>query len=80
MSRGDSDALLGEVNRKLGHFRNSVRTAWREYFTFHGRMMTIVYRTQYDGGRADETFAIRIDGDHGQLAGYHIKSTALTAK
>jgi hypothetical protein len=42
--------------------------------------MILQYHTQFEGGAADETFAIRLEGDGGQLAGYHINSLAMMVK
>ncbi|MGH9645099.1 MAG: hypothetical protein ACRD3Q_22065 [Terriglobales bacterium] len=80
VSRGDSDTFLGAVNRKLGAVKSSVRTGWRDNLTSSGHLMILAYHTEFEGGGADETFTIRLDGDHGQLAGYHINSMTMMVK
>jgi hypothetical protein len=53
---------------------------WRDNLTTGGHTVILQYHTEFEGGGADETFAIRLDGDNGQLAGYHINSMAMMVK
>jgi hypothetical protein len=80
ISRSDADAFLGAVNKKLGAVKSSVQTGWRDNLTGSGHIMVLQYHTEFEGGGADETFTIRLDGDNGQLAGYHINSMAMMIK
>ena len=80
ISRSDADAFLGAVNKKLGAVKSSVQTGWRDNVTSSGHTVVLQYHTEFEGGGADESFAIRLDGDNGQLAGYHINSMAMMVK
>jgi hypothetical protein len=80
ISRSDSEAFLGAVNRKLGAVKSSVRTGWRDNLTTSGHTVMLGYHTEFEGGGADETFTFRINGDHAQLVGYHINSLAMMVK
>jgi hypothetical protein len=80
ISRTDADAFLGAVNKKLGGVKSSVQTGWRDNLTAGGHSMILQYHTEFEGGGADETFAIRLVGEGGQLAGYHINSLAMMVK
>lgn len=57
--------------------KSSVRTGWRDNLSSVGHVIVLSYHTEFNGGSGDETFTIRLDGAHGQLAGYHINSLAL---
>jgi hypothetical protein len=80
VSRDDSAAFLGAVNRKLGTVKTSTQTGWRDNVTTGGHMVTLVYHTKFENGDGDETFLVRLTDSRGQLAGYHINSMAMMIK
>jgi hypothetical protein len=77
VSRSDSDAFLGAVNRKLGAVKSTTRTGWRDNYSTDGHVVILQYHTEFEHGGGDETFTVRVDGDNGQLAGYNINSMAM---
>jgi hypothetical protein len=79
-SRAESDAFLGAVNRKLGAVKTSAQTGWRDNLDSRGHTVILDYHTEFEGGGADETFTVRLNGDNGQLVGYHISSMAMMVK
>lgn len=80
VSRSDSDAFLGAVTRKLGAFKSSTQTGWRDSVDTRGHTVVLQYHTAFEGGGADETFTILLNGEKGTLAGYHINSLAMMIK
>jgi len=77
MSRDDTRAFLGAVNRKLGAVKTSKQTGWRDDVTTNGHLVTLEYHTEFEHGDGDEAFVVRLKNAHGQLAGYHINSMAM---
>ena len=80
ISREDSDAFLGAVNRKLGAVKSSTQTGWRDNATTSGHFVTLVYHTKFENGDGDETFVYRLEDGRSVLAGYHINSMAMLIK
>jgi len=76
----DFVALLDAVHRKLGPVQKAERQTWSINYHTSGTFATLVYRIQYAGGEATETFVYRIRDGAGLLAGYHINSNALITK
>ncbi len=77
MSRAESDALLGAVNRKLGALKTSERKGWQDSYNTGGHFVELAYHTVFERGPADETFTIRLADNKATLAGYHINSMAM---
>ena len=80
VTRDDSAAFLGAVNRKLGPVKTSTQTGWRDNLTSNGHLVTLEYHTKFEHGDGDETFSIRLKDARGQLAGYHINSMDMMIK
>jgi hypothetical protein len=76
-SRDDSGVFLAAVNRKLGEVKTASRTGWQDNYNTSGHIVILRYHTEFERGGGDETFTIRLDGDKGQLVGYHINSNAM---
>jgi hypothetical protein len=79
-SEADFVALLDAVHRKLGTVQKSERQTWNVNYHTSGTFATLVYKTQYAGGEAAETFVYRIENDTALLVDYHINSNALITK
>ncbi len=76
-AEADFARFLGAIRGKLGRVKDSTRTNWRVNATTSGAFMTLTYSTEFDRGRATETFTYRdIDGKP-VLNGYNINSAAL---
>lgn len=80
VSRADSDAFLGAVNRKLGALKSSAQTGWQDNATTGGHLVKLVYHTKFENGDGDETFVFRLEGGRALLVGYHINSMAMMIK
>jgi|ERR1700733_7608253 hypothetical protein len=80
VSAANSDVFLRAVTTKLGSVKSSAQTGWSDIFSSSGHRVTLHYHTEFDGGGADETFTIGVDGNSGQLVGYHIDSMAMMTK
>ena len=76
----DFVALLDAVHGKLGPVKRAEKKNWSINYHTSGTFATLVYRTQYAGGEATETFVYRIKDEAALLAGYHIKSNALITR
>jgi hypothetical protein len=68
--------LLDAVHRKLGTHRSKERQNWNVNYDTSGRLVTLVYSSDYSGGKAVETFVYRVKGDDASLVGYHVNSDA----
>jgi len=77
ISRVDSDAFLGAVNRKLGVVKSTSQTGWRDNLTTSGHVVVLSYHTVFEHGDGDESFTVRLDEGHARLSGYHINSMAM---
>jgi hypothetical protein len=80
ISREDSDAFLGAVNRKLGAVKSTAQTGWRDNATTGGHLVILVYHTKFENGDGDETFEFRLEDGHAVLSGYRINSMAMMVK
>ena len=76
-TREDFDKLLAAVHRKLGNVRSATRGGISTFASLQGTRITLGYKTIYENGQADETFAFSLDGDKPILSGYRINSNAL---
>lgn len=72
--------LLDAVNRKLGKVKAAQRSGWKVNYSTSGNFVTLVYKTSYEQGEADEEFVYRMQKTEPRLAGYHINSNALITK
>jgi hypothetical protein len=79
-TEADFVAVLDAVHRKLGTVQKTEKQTWNVNYHTSGTFATLVYKTQYAGGEATETFVYRIKNESALLAGYHINSTALIIK
>jgi hypothetical protein len=79
-TQADFVALLEAVHRKLGRTKSSSKVSWAENASTSGTFVTLVYKTSYDGGDAQEQFVFRIRDKTALLAGYHVSSNALILK
>ena len=79
-TEADFVALLDAVHRKLGAVQKTEKQTWNVNYHTSGTFATLVYKTQYAGGEATETFVYRITNESALLAGYHINSNALIIK
>ena len=72
--------LLDAVNRKLGKVKTAQRSGWKVNYSTSGNYVTLVYKTTYEQGEADEQFVYRMQQKDARLAGYHINSNALITR
>jgi len=72
--------LLDAVNRKLGKVKTTQRSGWKVNYSPSGNYVTLVYKTTYEQGEADEQFVYRMQQKDARLACYHINSNALITK
>ena len=79
-TEADFVAVLDAVHRKLGIVQKTERQTWNVNYHTSGTFATLVYKTQYAGGEATETFVYRLKSESALLAGYHINSNALITK
>lgn len=79
-SEGDFVKLLTAIHRKLGNVKTSTQLTWKVFSGTSGTFATIVNKSQFEQGSADEQFVYRIDNGVAKLAGYHINSLALVTQ
>ena len=79
-SQADFVALLEAVHRKLGNTKSSTKTSWGVNYQTSGTWVTLVYKTVYDSGDAQEQFVFLVKDKSALLAGYHVNSNALILK
>ena len=79
-SQADFTALLEAVHRKLGNTKSSTKTSWGVNYQTSGTWVTLVYKTVYDSGDAQEQFVFLVKDKSALLAGYHVNSNALILK
>jgi hypothetical protein len=76
----DFVALLDAVHRKLGDTKATNKTGWNVNYQTSGSFVTLTYKTNFDGGAAQEQFVFRLQDKSAILVSYHINSTALILK
>jgi len=69
--------FLAAIHRKLGDSGASTQQNWNVNFGPQGKTVTIVYKTTYERGEADEQFVFKDEDGRMVLIGYHINSNAL---
>jgi hypothetical protein len=62
------------VSRKLGRWQSAEAGAWSINEGSEGKTVVLVYKSKYENGTADETFAWRIKEPEPALVGYHLNS------
>ena len=72
--------FLGAVHRKLGKTRQSAKTGWNVNYQTSGSYVTLTYKTNFEGGDAQEQFVYLLQDKTVVLIGYHVNSTALILK
>ncbi len=70
-------AFLQAVHAKLGDHIKAVQTNWHVNYGSQGRIVTLVYDSEYQQGRATETFVFRISDGQARLIRYDVNSRAL---
>jgi hypothetical protein len=74
-------ALLQAIHLKLGKIQDaklqSTQVGW---YTGQGKVVTLVYATQFEGGNSQEKFTWHISNGRPWLEGYYINSNALITK
>ena len=80
-SREEMVALLEAIHRKLGNIRSANSQGWNVNYNTSGSSVILTYATEYEGGKAEERFSFRLDGDEQPLLlSYNINSIALIIK
>jgi hypothetical protein len=74
---GEFVHLLAAIHRKLGLLMSTDRAKWTQGYNNGGIFVTLIYKSQFQHGSADEQFIFRIEHGTPELAGYHINSNAL---
>jgi hypothetical protein len=67
------DFLRG-VQRRLGKWRSASKAGWEINYGNEGTLITLTYRSEYEGGRAMERFVFRIRSEKAELMKYDIRS------
>jgi hypothetical protein len=76
-SREDSTKFLAAVRTKLGRFQSGKTLGWNDNVNPDGHFVTLSREAQFERGKAQETFVIRIAGNKAVLVGYNINSNTL---
>jgi opacity protein-like surface antigen len=76
----DFVAFLDAVHRKLGNTKAADKIGWNVNYQTSGSFVTLVYKTTFASGDAQEEFVFRMHDKDALLVGYHINSTALILK
>jgi hypothetical protein len=80
-SETDLTNLLQAVHRKLGKVRGSQRENVRVNFDAgRGEVVSLQYKTDFEGGPGTESFAWQFSGDRPLLLSYNVNSNALILK
>jgi hypothetical protein len=69
--------MMDGVSKKLGRFRSASPQGWKVNFGTGGRMITLGFASEYEKGRAVETFVWKSQGDAMALQGFNVNSRAL---
>ena len=72
-SEQDMLGLLGAVHTKLGKFQTGKQIGWNVNFGTGGKVTTLTLESQYERGKATETFLYSGD-EPPKLIGYNINS------
>ena len=72
--------LLDAVYRKLGTYKSSKVVNWHVNSGPMTSIVTLVYETEFSGGKGTEQFVISVKGDTSKLEGYNINSADLITK
>lgn len=70
--------MLVTVHERLGKVRESKQTGWKSNMDAGGSLAELSQQTTFERGVGEESFVYRGSGDGQKLAGYHIRSDALT--
>lgn len=73
-------ALFSAVDRKLGALKEATEVNWNSRTNKGVTNVALVFRSQYEGGEATETFTYRISDGRAQLLGYNISSLDMLIK
>src|SRR4051812_47902773 len=76
-TEADLTKILNAVHTKLGNVKSSNMSNWRVGNYNLTSTATLVQETQFEKGKATETFAFILDGKNAVLAGYNIISNDL---
>ena len=76
-SHDDFVRLLEAVHRKLGNSRSSKEVNWSVFSGTSGSRVNLFYKTDFEKGTAEETFAWTLDSNQPKLIGYRINSNTL---
>jgi len=77
VKRDDILHLLQAVRAHLGQLDSTQQINWTVNYGLHDRLVTLVYRSQFDAGAATEQFVYRIRDDAARLVSYTIHSRLL---
>jgi hypothetical protein len=69
--------MMDAVAKKLGKFRSASPRGWNVNMGTAGRIVTLAFTSEFEKGRAVETFVWKGRGDEMALQGYNINSPAL---
>jgi len=75
-----STELLQAIHTKLGIVKAASRSTWNVNYGTHGKIVTAVYDTVFENGKATETFVFQCSGENARLVGYNINSRDLIVK
>jgi opacity protein-like surface antigen len=76
-SRADSTKFLAAVRTKLGRFQSGKTLGSNDNVNPGGHFVTLTREAQFERGKAEETFVVRIAGSRAILVGYNINSNTL---
>ncbi len=68
------------LRQKLGSLKSSKKKTWNVTHGTGGTLVKLAYESEFDAGRATETFVYRIKDGKAVLVAYHIDSNALLEK
>jgi hypothetical protein len=69
--------FIQAVRRKLGAFQSGTETGWRTNNTTNGTFVVLTYNSQFERGKATETFTFVISRETATLQGYNVNSPEL---
>ena len=76
-TEADFFKLIQAIRGKFGSFQSGSEAGWRTNATTDGTFVILTYSSQFERGKATETFTFVISGESATLQSYNINSPAL---
>jgi hypothetical protein len=76
-TEADFMKFIQAVRRKLGAFKSSTSSGWSANATTSGTFVALSFNSEFEQGRAVETFTFVVSGASATLQGYNVNSPKL---